>query len=145
MKPLSEALMDLAGRVKRLEDSAAIVREQKSAALQTRRQQLEAWINWEAKEVEQTAAGARGAGRSRWLDTRSSVVRQFEVMRTDLDKWRAELVEEDAVRSAWDAEHDTLAAVTLACYCLDAAEWAMLSAELIGAAADERCRVAGPG
>jgi hypothetical protein len=145
MKPLLEALMDLAARVNRLEDSAAIVREQKSAALQTRRQQLEAWIDREAEEVEQTAAGSRGAGRRRWLDTQSSVVRQFEVMRTDFDRWRAELVEGDAERSAWDAEHDALAAVTLASYCLDAAEWAMLSAELIGAAADERCRVAGPG
>ena len=46
MKPLSEALMDLAARVKRLEDSAVTVREQKSAALQARREQAEGAIDW---------------------------------------------------------------------------------------------------
>ena len=67
MKPLSEALMDLAARVNRLEDSAATVREQKSAALQAHREQAEAAIDWEVKEVEQTAADAGSAAQSWWL------------------------------------------------------------------------------
>lgn len=52
----------------------------------------------------------------------------------------AELVEKDAGRSAWDAEHDAVAAITLASYCLDAAEWAVLCAGLIRAHAGGRSR-----
>ena len=63
MQPLSEALLDLAARSKRLENSAAIVRGPKHAALQARlQQQLEALIDREAEEVEQTAADARVVG-----------------------------------------------------------------------------------
>ncbi len=51
MKPLSESLMDLAARVKRLEDSAAAVREQNRAALQARREELETVIDREVKEL----------------------------------------------------------------------------------------------
>ena len=61
MQPLSEALLDLAARSKRLEDSAAIVRGQKHAALQARLQH-EALIDREAEEVEQTATDARVVG-----------------------------------------------------------------------------------
>ena len=95
MKPLSEALMDLAARVNRLEDSTATVREQKSAALQARREQAEGAIDWEVKEVEQTAADAPSAAHSWWL------------------------------RSAWEAEQRAVAAITLASYRVDAAEWAV--------------------
>ena len=73
MKPLSESLLDLAARVKRLEDSAAAVREQNRAA-------------------------------------------------------RA---------AAENAEDDAVAAVTLAGYCLDAAEWAVVRAEQTRGEADE--------
>ena len=47
MKTLSESLMDLAGRVKRLEDSAAAVQEKNRAALEARRDELEAAIDRE--------------------------------------------------------------------------------------------------
>jgi predicted transcriptional regulator len=145
MKPLSEAFMDLAARAKRLEDSAAILREQKGAALQARCEQLEAAIDREVEEVEQTAAEARAVAQSWWLDTKASLERQFKVMRTEFKKWRTELVDKDAEGSAWDAEYDAVAAMTLASYCLDAAEWAALRAGLIRAEADERSRVAGRG
>ena len=44
MRNLSEALIDLAGRVKRVEDSAEAVQEKNRAALQSRREELEAAI-----------------------------------------------------------------------------------------------------
>ena len=144
MKPLSQALMDLANQAKRLEDSAAILREQKSAALQARCEQLEAAIERQVKEVEQTSEEARGAVQSWWRDTKASLERQFEVMRTDFKKWRAQIVEKDAEQSAWDAEYDAVAAMALASYCLDAAEWAALRAGLLRTDA-ERSRVVGRG
>ena len=51
MKTLSESLMDLAGRVKRLEDSAAAVQEKNRAALHARRDELDA-AEWAAVRAE---------------------------------------------------------------------------------------------
>lgn len=62
-----------------------------------------------------------GAVRSWWSDTRASLERQLEVMRTDFNKRRIQLVEKDAERAAQDAEHDAVAAITLASHCVDAA------------------------
>jgi len=129
MTPLSEALMGLAARVRRLEDSAAVVREKNRAALQARR--------------EETATEARVAVGSRWPDTKASIRRQLEAMRADVKKSQAELVEKDAERASRDADEDASAAVTLAGYCLDAAEWAVVRAELARADADELARAAG--
>ena len=145
MKPLSEALMDLTARVKRLEDSVAITREKNQARLQARREELEASIDREVKEVEQTAAEARGAVRSQFSDTKASLERQFEVMRSDFNKRRTQRVEKDADRAAQDAEHDAVAAIALASRCIDAAEWAVLRAELIRTEAGEQGRAAGRG
>jgi hypothetical protein len=145
MKPLSEALTDLAAHVKRLEDSVAIAREKNHARLQARREELEDWIDREVKEVEETAAEGRGAVRSRWSDTKASLERQFEAMRTDFNKRRAQLVAKDAEQAAQDAEHDAVAAITLASHCIHAAEWAVVRAELIRTEADERSQAAGRG
>jgi hypothetical protein len=145
MKPLPEALMGLAARVKRLEDSVAIMRDKNHARLQARHEELAASIDREVKEVEQTAAEARGAVRSWWSDTRASLERQLEVMRTDFNKRRTQLVEKDAERAAQDAEHDAVAAITLASHCVDAAELAVVRAELIRTEAGERSRTAGRG
>jgi hypothetical protein len=60
MTPLSEALMDFVARVRRLEDSAAVVREKNRAALQARREELEASIDREVKQAEETATEAPG-------------------------------------------------------------------------------------
>jgi hypothetical protein len=64
MKTLSESLMDLAGRVKRLEDSAAAVQEENRAALQARREELEATIEREKGELEQATSQAKESARS---------------------------------------------------------------------------------
>jgi hypothetical protein len=145
MKPLSEALTDLAARVKRLEDSVAIMCEKNHARLQARREELEVWIDREVKEVGQTAAEGRGAVRSRWSDTRASLEQHFEVMRSDFNKWRTQLVDKDAEQAARDAEHDAVAAITLASHCIDTAEWAVVRAELIRTEAHERSQATGRG
>ena len=45
--------------------------------------------------------------------------------------------EKNAERAAEDAEDDAVVAVTLAAYCLDAAEWAVVQAELARGEADK--------
>ena len=56
MRKLSESLVDLAGRVKRVEDSAAAVQERNQEKLQARRDELEAAIEQEKSELEADAA-----------------------------------------------------------------------------------------
>ena len=57
MRNLSDALIDLAGRVKRVEDSAAAVQEKNRAALQSRREELEAAIEQSKIELEAADPG----------------------------------------------------------------------------------------
>lgn len=136
MKKLSESLLDLAARVKRVEDSAAAVQERNRAALEARRGELEAAIEQEKVELEAAATTARGSARGWWSETKSSIERQIAEMRADFENWQAERKEESAERAAEDAEDDAVVAITLAGYCLDAAEWAVVRAALSRADAD---------
>jgi len=137
MKPLSESLMDLAARVKRLEASAAAVQERNQAALQKRRQELDTAIDREVKELDRTTAEAKEAARSWWSDTKGSIERQITAMRADFQKRQAEHKQQDAEWAAQSAEEDAAVAVSLASYCVDAAEWAVVRAELAGGEADQ--------
>jgi len=137
MKTLSESLMDLAARVKRLEDSAAAVQEKNRAALQTRREELDAAIDREVQEFDTTTADAKEAARSRWSDAKGSIERQIAAMRAEFENRQAEHKQHNAEGAAQAAEEDAALAVTLAEYCLDAAEWAAVRAELARGEADE--------
>ncbi|MGO9158684.1 hypothetical protein [Mycobacterium sp.] len=58
-------------------------------------------------------------------------------MRADFEKRHAELEQKSVERPPKTPEDDAVAAVTLAGYCLDAAEWAVVRAEQTGGEADE--------
>jgi hypothetical protein len=58
-------------------------------------------------------------------------------VRTDFAKRQVEVKEDRAERAAEDAEYDAVVAVNLAAYCLDAAEWAVVHAELARGEADQ--------
>ena len=142
MKSLSEALTDLARRVKRIEDSAAAVRERNDAALQIRCKHLEASIDRQVKEAKHSADEARGAV-STWSEIKASLEHQVAAMRADYGDWHAHLVQRNPDKAARDAEQDAAAAITLASYRLDAAEWAVVRAELVRAGGDTLARAAG--
>ena len=137
MQRLSDSLMDLAGRVKRVEDSATAVQEKNRAALQARRDELEATIEHEVDQLQKATTQAKGQARTWWSETRASIERQIAQMRADFEKWQAEMKQKNAERAAQDAEEDAVMAVTLAAYCLDAAEWAVVQAELARGEADQ--------
>jgi hypothetical protein len=130
MRNLSDALIDLAGRVKRVEDSAEAVQEKNRAALQSRREELEEAIEQSKVELEAAATQAKDATRGWWSKTTSSI-------QADFAEWQAEMKEKNAERAAEDAEDDAVVAVSLAAYCLDAAEWAVVRAELARGEADQ--------
>ena len=137
MQKLSAALLDLAGRVKRVEDSAAAVEAQNRAKLQARREELEAAIDESHIELAAAATQAKEATRGKWSEVKNSIERRVDEMRADFAKWQAEVKQDRAERTAENAEYDAVAAVNLAAYCLDAAEWAVVQAELARGEADQ--------
>jgi chromosome segregation ATPase len=137
MQKLSAALLDLAGRVKRVEDSAAAVEAKNRTKLQARREELEAAIDESHIELAAAATQAKESARTKWSQAKTAIEGQVNDMRADLAKWQAEITEDRAERAAEDAEYDAVVAVNLAAYCLDAAEWAVVQAELARGEADQ--------
>jgi len=137
MQKLSAALLDLASRVKRVEDSAAAVEEKNRAKLQARREELEAAIDDSHIELAAAATQAKESTRSKWSQVKTAIEGQVSDMRADFAKWQAEIKEDRAEQDADNAEYDAVVAVNLAAYCLDAAEWAVVQAELARGEADQ--------
>ncbi|QLY29786.1 hypothetical protein [Nocardia huaxiensis] len=100
MKPLSESLLDLAARVKQFEESSAATRDRNRAALQARREEVQAAFGHEGSELEKTAAELREAAQQWWSDTRDALEHQIESMRADFEKWQADIKAQRAERAA---------------------------------------------
>ena len=137
MQKLSAALLDLASRVKRVEDSAAAVEAKNREKLQARREELEAAIDDSHVELAAAATQAKGSTRSKWSQAKAAIEGQVNDLRADFAKWQAGIKEDRAEQEAEDAEYDAVVAVNLAAYCLDAAEWAVVQAELARGEADQ--------
>ena len=137
MQKLSEALLDLASRVKRVEDSAAAVEAKNRAKLQARREELAAAIDDSHIELAAAATQAKESARGKWSQAKTAIEGQVNDMRADFAKWQSEINEDRAELAAEDAEYDAVVAVNLAAYCLDAAEWAVVQAELARGEADQ--------
>jgi hypothetical protein len=137
MQKLSVALLDLASRVKRVEDSAAAVEAKNRDKLEARREELEAAIDDSHIELAAAATQAKESARSKWSQAKTLIDGQVNDMRADFAKWQAEIKEDRAEQAAENAEYDAVVAVNLAAYCLDAAEWAVVQAELARGEADQ--------
>ena len=137
MQKLSAALLDLASRVKRVEDSAAAVEAKNRTKLQARREELEAAIDESHIELAAAATQAKEATRGKWAEVKNSIDGRVDQMRSDFSNWQAEIKVDRAERAAENAEYDAVVAVDLAAYCLDAAEWAVVRAELARGGADQ--------
>ena len=136
MQKLSAALLDLASRVKRVEDSAAAVEAKNREKLQARREELEAAIDESHIELAAAATQVNDSTRTKWSKAKTAIEGQVNDLRADFAKWQAEIKEDRAERAAENAEYDAVVAVNLAAYCLDAAEWAVVQAELARGEAD---------
>ena len=137
MQKLSAALLDLASRVKRVEDSAAAVEAKNRDKLEARREELEAAIDDSHIELAAAATQAKESANGKWSQAKTLIEGQVNDMRADFAKWQAEIKEDRAEQKAEDAEYDAVVAVNLAAYCLDAAEWAVVQAELARGEADQ--------
>ena len=144
MKPLSESLEALAARVKVLEDSATATFEADRAKLEKRRHEIDDAFKTEVGEFESAAREAVDAGRTWWNDTKASMKRPLDEVRTRIEKRQSEHEVHRAERVAAAAEEDAAAAIALAAYFLNVAEYAVIDAALARIAADDLAALAVP-
>lgn len=137
MKPLSEALEDLAGRVKVLEDSATATFEADRTRLEQRRHEIDEAFKQDLDEFQSAVHDASLAGRTSWTETKASMKRPLDELRARVDKRQGEHELHRAVRLAEAAEEDAAAAIELAVYFLNVAEYAVIDAALARMAADD--------
>jgi hypothetical protein len=137
MKPLSQSLQDLAARVKVLEDSATATFEADRAKLEQRRQEIDDAFKSDLGELESAVRDAAAAGRTWWDETKVSMKRPLDELRARIENRQSEHEVNKAVRLADAAEEDAAAAVELAAYFLNVAEYAVVDATLARMAADD--------
>lgn len=137
MKPLSESLDSLAGRVKVLEDSATATFEADRTKLEYRRTEIDESLKRDLGNIDSAVRDAALAGRTWWGDTKASMKRPVDELRGRLDKRQTEHEVHHAARVADAAEEDAAAAIELSEYFLNVAEYAVIDAALARIAADD--------
>jgi len=137
MKPLSQSLEGLAARVKGLEDSATATFEADRAKLEKRRLEIDQSFKQDVGEFESAVHDASLAGRDWWNETKTSMKRPLDELRARVEKRQSEHEVHHAVRVADAAEQDAAAAIELADYFLNVAEYAVIDATLARMTADE--------
>ena len=137
MKPLSQSLQDLAARVKVLEDSATATFQADRAELEKRRHEIDDAIKTEVGEFDSAVRDAAQAGRTWWNDTKTSMRRPVDEVRARVENRKSEHELHKALRAAEAAEADAAAAIEVADYFLDVAEYAIIDAALARMAADD--------
>jgi hypothetical protein len=142
MKALSESLEALAGRVKVLEDSATATFEADRAKLEKRRHEIDEALKTDVSDVESAVREAAEAGRTWWNDTKTSMKRPLDELRGRVDKRQSEHELHRALRNAEAAEEDAAAAIEVATYFLNVAEFAVIDAVLARLAADDLAQAA---
>ena len=141
MKPLSASLEDLAARVKSLEDSATATFEADRATLEQRRHEIDEAFNQDVAEMDSAVRAASLDGRNWWNETKASMKRPLNELRARVEGRQSEHEVQRAVRVAEAAEQDAAAAIELAEYFLDVAEYAVIDAALARMAADDLAAV----
>jgi len=137
MKQLSETLEALAGRAKVFEDSATSAFEADRANLEKRRTAIDEALKTQLGEGRSAIRDAAEAGRTWWNDTKTSMKRPLDELRARVDDRQSEHELHRAVRAADAAEEDAAAAVEVAAYFLDVAEYAVIDAVLARMTADD--------
>jgi hypothetical protein len=137
MKSLSQSLEEVAARAKVLEDSATTTFEADRAKLEKRRDEIDEALKADVSEFESAVRKAAEAGRTWWNETKASMKRPLDEVRARVQKRESQHELHHALRLADAAEEDAAAAIELAAYFLDVAEYAVIDATLARMAADD--------
>jgi len=116
---LSDQLMDLAGRTKRLEDAAAAARAKNVAKLEEQR-----------GKVETKAASKKGEAESWWIETTTKIDKRRAELKVKHEQHKAERTVEAAKRYADATADQAEMFVVLADYAVDAATEAVVDAAI---------------
>jgi hypothetical protein len=137
MKPLSKSLEELADRVTVLEDSATATFEANRAKLEQRRHEIDEAFETEIGEFESAVRRTAQAGRTWWDETQASMKRPLNEVRARVEQRQSEHELHRALRTAGAAEEDAAAAIEVAAYFLNVAEYAVIESALAWMAADD--------
>ncbi len=137
MKPLSDSLEELAARVKELEASATATFEADRVKLEQRRHEIDEAFKEDVSEFESAVRDANQAGRTWWDETKASMKRPLDELRARIEKRQSEHELHRALRAAQAAEEDAAAAIEVAAYFLNVAEYTVIDAALARMAADD--------
>jgi hypothetical protein len=137
MKRLSDSLEVLAGRVKKLEESATATIAADRAKLEERRHEIDEAFKTDVDEFESAIRKAADEGRTWWNDAKAAMRRPLDELRARVEKRKAEHEVQRALRTAEAAEEDAAAAVEAAAYFVNVAEYAVVDATLARMAADD--------
>ena len=91
----------------------------------------------DVSEFESAVRKAAEAGRTWWNETKASMKRPLDEVRARVQKRQSQHELHHALRLADAAEEDAAAAIELAAYFLDVAEYAVIDAALARMAADD--------
>lgn len=116
---LSDRLTDLAGRTKRLEDTAAAARAKNVAKMEEQREQLRT-----------NAAQAKGEAQAWWTETTAKIEQQRTELQTKREQRQSERAVEAQKRYADAADEFASSLTALAAYAVDAAAEATVDATI---------------
>ena len=133
---LSDQLTDLAGRTKKLEDSAAAAREKDRADLEKQRENLHSTIEADAKKIKSDTASGQADIQAWWTDTTARMEKKRAEIRTKIEDRKAERKVERANQNANDAADYAAEMLRVANYVVETAEYAVVDAAIARSEAD---------
>ena len=137
MKPLSRSLEELAARVTVLEDSATATFEADRTKLEQRRHEIDEALKADVSEFDSAVREAAQAGRTWWNDTKTSMKRPLDEVRARVENRQSEHELHRALRAVDAAQNDAAAAIEVAAYLPNVAEYSIIDAKLARIAADD--------
>ncbi len=134
---LSDQLMDLAARTKKLEDAAAANKAKSQAQLEKEQEKLNAKMEAQAEKIQSSVDKTHADAQAWWTET----TKRFEQRRAEV---RAKMEHQKAERKVDRAQHnadymESIAAdyIAWAAYAVDAAEYAVVDAAIARKEAEE--------
>lgn len=137
---LSDQLMDLANRTKRLEDTVAAARAKNEQQLEEQRQKLQSSMDAQAQNVRAKAAQTKTEGRTWWMETTAQIERRRAEFQAKRAEHKAHESVEAAKRYADGTEEYATMLVSLADFMVDAAAEAVADATIAREQADAKSK-----
>lgn len=139
---LSDQLEDLAGKTKKLEDTAAVVRAKNTAKLEQQRDQFHAAVETQTDKVRAKAAQTKTDAQEWWAQINKKMEQRRAELQTKHEQHKAERAADTAEWQAEAAEDYASTIATIAAYLVDEAAYSALDATLLRQQADAKMKEA---